>query len=597
MYIRQTKTRVKAGEAYYTYRLVESVREGNKVRQQTLLNLGSNFNLHRDLWVDLCNRIKQIVSGQNSLFECSDEIEKLAYDYATQLIAKKPHHHTTEPDFHEVNVETLEMHRPRTIGVENIAINALNQLGFDEILQDCGFNHKQIALSAGLIAGRMAEPGSELHTWRWLTTKSGLGELLDFDFTKSSHAALYRTADLLLKHKDIIEEKLFGNITDLFSLAPTITLYDITNTYFEGEMALNPKAKKGHSKEKRTDCPLVSVGIVLDESGFIRRSQIFSGNVSEPVTVEQMLTRINAPKGAIVVMDRGFTTKDNIKWLCENKFRYIVISRQQTRKFDKTNAISIKTASKQEVFIQREINEDNTEAFLYCYSPGRKAKEEAILKRFMERFENELFSIKKSLSKPRGTKHYDKILQKIGRLKQSSRGISKYYQIDIKTDESNKKVTDIIWEQKKIQGSMLSNPGVYCIRTNELNLDKEKLWQTYIMLTDLEAVFRSLKSELGLRPIYHKKEDRTDSHIFISILAYQAVQIIRNKLKKQEIQDSWQTIRETLSTQCRITATFQTKDNKTLHIRKATKAEPETVKIYNALGVSHTPGSVHKVII
>jgi len=123
-----------------------------------------------------------------------------------------------------------------------------------------------------------------------------------------------------------------------------------------------------------------------------------------------------------------------------------------------------------------------------------------------------------------------------------------------------------------------------CIRTNELNLDEEKLWQTYIMLTDLEAVFRSLKSELGLRPIYHKKEDRTDSHIFISILAYQAVQIIRNKLKKQEIKNNCQTIRETLSTQCRVTATFKTKDNKTL-------------KIYNALGVSITPCSVHKVII
>ncbi len=143
---------------------------------------------------------------------------------------------------------------------------------------------------------------------------------------------------------------------------------------------------------------------------------------------------------------------------------------------------------------------------------------------------------------------------------------------------------------------MLTNPGVYCLRTNELTWDAEKLWHTYIMLTDLEAVFRSLKSELGLRPIYHSKEARTDGHLFITVLAFQFVQFLRMQLKAQGIHDSWSGLRETLTIQRRTTTSFRQRDGRMLHIRKTSAPEPDLQNIYTALRLNPKPGGVKKLV-
>ena len=242
------------------------------------------------------------------------------------------------------------------------------------------------------------------------------------------------------------------------------------------------------------------------------------------------------------------------------------------------------------------ISADNSEARLYCCSDQRKAKEEAITKRFTDRFEAGLQKISDSLTKPHGTRKQDKVLERIGRLKEKNSGIGQHYQIDLSLDETGTTVTGITWEQKPVEGSRLTHPGVYCLRTNELEWDEATLWQTYTMLTDLEAVFRSLKSELGLRPVYHHKEERTDGHLFITVLAYQAVQVIRQKLKSCNINDSWATLRKIFSRQQRVTATFKQKDGRTLHVRKTTIAEPKLQKLYDALEISASPAGTQKTI-
>ena len=144
---------------------------------------------------------------------------------------------------------------------------------------------------------------------------------------------------------------------------------------------------------------------------------------------------------------------------------------------------------------------------------------------------------------------------------------------------------------------MLTTPGVYCLRSNLLDWDEEKLWRTYIMLTDLEAVFRTLKSELGLRPIYHHKEIRADGHLFITVLAYQLVQLNRRRLGEAGQHDSWSTLRNILEPQRRITAVFKRPDGRTLHVRKTSTAEPQQLAIYNALGIDPAPGGVRKMIV
>lgn len=603
MYIRQTKTRSsKTGEDYFTFRLVASERIGAKVRQRTLLNLGRNFSLPKEQWPQLCARIDQILSGQGTFLpeSTSVEIEAEAQRYAARLVVLSSpatsDPENSEVEYHEVDIASLELVRPRSVGVEHVGLAALCWLEMPQILEAVGFNGVQRAAALGSIVGRMAVPGSELSTQRWLTQRSALGELLEVDFEAMPLMRFYRVSDLLVRHRQAIEEAVFSRLQTLFALPETVTLYDLTNTYFEGEMAGNAKAQNGRSKEKRSDCPLVTLGLVLDGSGFVRRSRMFEGNVSEAKTLEAMLQGLDAPPEALVVMDAGIATEANIAWLVEHQYRYLVVSRERRRQFDERQAVETTTASKRPLRIQRVLSEDGTEVRLYCHSQQRQKKETAMVERFTQRFEKELTQLAEGLRKPRTEKRTDKLLQRIGRLKAKSHGIGQHYQIELIPDESGAKAVDLRWEKQPVDGTRLTHPGVYCLRTNELSWDEATLWRTYTMLTDLEAVFRSLKSELGLRPVYHHKEERAEGHLLITVLAYQAVQAIRQKLKAQGIVESWSTLREIFSVQQRVTATFKQRDGRTLHVRKATVAEPKLKKLYDALGLCATPGGLQKLI-
>lgn len=599
MFIRQTKTRNSTtGESYTTFRLVSSERVGKQVRQRTLLNLGRQFSLVKDEWPLLCTRIEQLLSGQWSLLTEPAPIETLAQRYAARLLANNNPAESgivsDAADYQDVDVNSIKLVRPRSVGVEHVGVTALSWLGIPEILESTGLNGIQRAVALGSIIGRMAAPGSELATWRWLKEKSAIGELLETDFEGVPLMRLYRVSDLLIRRRESIEKALFSRIDTLFSLPATVTLYDLTNTYFEGQMAGNAKARRGHSKEKRSDCPLVTLGLVLDGSGFVRRSKMFEGNVSEGATLEGMLQGLDAPQGAMVIMDRGIATAANIAWLVEHHYRYLVVSREQSRQFDESQAVETTNASQQTIKIQRVTSDDGKEVRLYCHSQMRQEKETAMTARFMQSFEAGLAKLAAGLDKPRGGKSHDKVLEKIGRLKEKSHGIARHYKIVLTPDKSGKKALSLSWEKTPVDGTQVTHPGVYCLRTNETNWDEATLWRTYTMLTDLESVFRSLKSELGMRPVFHSKEERTEGHLFITVLAYQAVQALRLRLKQNEINLSWAGLREILSVQQRVTATFKQRDGKTLHVRKATVAEPKLKLLYDALGISASPGGVQK---
>jgi transposase len=356
-------------------------------------------------------------------------------------------------------------------------------------------------------------------------------------------------------------------------------------------------AVRGRSKEKRSDCPLVTLGLVLDGSGFVRRSQVFEGNAVEARTLETMLQGLQAPPGALVILDRGIATQANLAWLVQQGYRYLVAARDGARQFDPEQAVEIASARGDALRIQKVVSEDGQQVRLYCHSPGREQKETAITARFAERFEAGLKQLAEGLTKPRGEKRIDRLMERIGRLKEKSRGIGQHYQIQLEPDAEGKRAVSLSWSSQPVAGSMLTDPGVYCLATNETRWDEETLWRTYIQLSDLEAVFRSLKSELGLRPIYHSKEARTEGHLFITVLAYQCVQLLRTRLKAKGIHDSWASLRNLLSVQRRVTATFRQRDGRTLNVRKSTVAEPALLKIYQALGLNPSPGGTRKLIV
>jgi len=279
----------------------------------------------------------------------------------------------------------------------------------------------------------------------------------------------------------------------------------------------------------------------------VRRSETFEGKVSEGKTLERMLNGLGAPAGALVVMDAGIATEANLIWLREHGYRYLVVSRERARQFEAETAVPIETATGATVHIQRVDDSNNKEVRLYCYSEQREQKAQGINQRFCERFEAGLKNIADGLSKPRTEKRLDKLHERIGRLKEKSQGIGQHYDIELLPDASGEKAAGLRWTKQPQSGTRLTHPGVYCLRSNQCDWDSERLWRTYIMLTDLEAVFRSFKpvlsaaegSELGLRPVYHQKEIRVDGHLFITVLAYQFVQIIRKQLQEHDIQGRW----------------------------------------------------------
>ncbi len=609
MFIRTTPTRNSTtGETYITHRLVESRRIGGKVRQVTLLNLGRQFPLVKERWPEVCARIEQLLSGQQGLMPATvmESVERCAQHCFARLVAQgggtTPSRATAgasdplPPAFVELDPDSLELTQPRSIGVEHVALAAMRELAFEPLLDALGINGVMRTAIVGSIIARMAAPGSELASHRWLTTTSGLGDLLEVDLAALPLSRLYRASDLLMKHREEIESRLFARIETVFGLQASVTLYDLTNTYFEGAAAANPKAARGRSKEKRSDCPLVTLGVVCDGSGFIRRSRVFAGNAVECRTLEEMLTGLAAPAGAMVIMDRGIATTANLAWLVEHGYRYLVVSRERERRFDASEATTLVSAGEEMIHVVRELAEDGQEVRLHCHSPGREMKESGIMARFCTRFEVGLTKLADGLTTRRGEKRPDRIQERIGRLKAASRGAGQHYTVTLETDPTGTTVTALRWEKTPVPGTMLTDPGVYCLRSNELSWDAEQLWRTYMMLTDLEAVFRSLKGELGLRPIFHSKEERSDGHLFISVLAYQFVQTIRLRAAAHGIHDSWSGLREVLAVQRRVTASFVQKDGRTLHVRKATRPEPDLLRFYDALGLVHQPGGVQKLI-
>ena len=598
MFVRRTATRRTAGGAYHTHRLVRSERDGGRVRQRTLLNLGRHFDIERGLWPLLCQRVEQLLEGQATLpfGDVPEHVEREARRIADQLLARGAAPGGDSGGVQEVAVDTLSLARPRSAGVEHVALWALRELGLPDLLESLGVNAALRDAALGSIVARMAFPASERATHRWLRDRSAAGELLGVDFETMGAMQLYRASDALARHRAAIEEHLFGAAMDLFGLEATVTLYDLTNTYFEGEAGAMPKAARGHSKEKRGDRPLLTLGLVLDASGFVRRSQVFAGNVREQTTLEAMLSGLGAPAGALVVMDRGVATEERIAWLRAEGYRYIAVGRERGRRFDPDAAVAHATRTGRTVHLQRVAAADG-EVRLRCFSPERADKERGIVERLSGRFEKALRELHDGLSRPRTRKALGRVRERLGRIKAASRGIARHYDVEVVPDADGERAVAVRWTRRPVDGSMAAHPGVYCLRTNVDGWDEAALWRTYTMLTDVEAVFRSLKSELGLRPVYHRKPVRAEGHLFITVIAYQAVQVVRRRLAAAGDRSSWTTLRNVLAGQQRVTAVFRRADARALHVRAATVPEPAQQAIYDALGIDPRPGGTRRTVV
>jgi len=600
MYVRKVSHYNKSNRVeYHTYKLVESVRTERGPRQRTLLNLGTDFNLSQGKWKEFANRVEEIVTGQISLLDYPEEIESFAQNCARKIIRKRSSiiPEKKDSDYQTVDVNSTENEQARTIGAEHVVYHTIKELELDRKLAELKFNKPHLEAALGVIAARLINPASERKTHIWLKEISGIDELMGTDFSKLSQDRVYKVSDMLLKKKKAIEKHLSFKERNLFNLEEKIILYDLTNTFLEGTGKYNKKAYFARSKEKRSDCPLVTLGLVLDADGFPKRSNVFEGNVSEPKTLEGMIKDIsdeNTHVKPTLVLDAGIATQANIKWLKGNQYSYIVVSRKKKKDIpENVNLITVKKDDN--TFVQAALvkNEETDEIELYCHSKGKEKKEQGIKSLFQQRFEEELIKARSALSKKNGAKRYEKVIEKIGRLKERFKRVAHCYEVIVEKDPETNRAAAIHWHLKETEG----NNGLYVLRTNRADLTEEQIWNIYNTLTDIEDAFRCMKSELGFRPIHHQTELRTDGHIFITVLAYHLLHSIRFKLECQGIHLSWATIRSRLSTQVRITTTMKRKDSKMIHIRKSSRAELFHKEIYDALNLRYQPGKIVKTIL
>jgi hypothetical protein len=601
MFIREKSKTVK-GQKYIQHQLIESIRTPAGPRQRLVLNLGF-LDLHPDKWKELANTIENEVHKQPRLFVTDPQIEKLAKHYAKVIVREKLNKESERvagdkaadrlsADYQTVDVNSVNSSEVRKIGAEHVVLAQMREYKFDKMLKELGFTDNQLNYAKILIAGRLVHPSSERETARWANEDSAILELLQAKINVYD-TALHRTAVLLWEQHDRIEQRLSQAAREIFGLKETIILYDLTNTYFEGSKKGSKIANHAKSKDKRNDRPLITLALTLDAQGFPKQSKVYEGNISEPSTLERMLDELsNVVDGfncqKTIVIDAGIATEDNLQIIKRKQFKYLAVSRKKSYGDDfwqGSQEQQIKLSDKK-TRLRVKLVTTKKELYLLCHSEAKEAKEKAILERRLKKFEEGLNGINKGLKKKRTHKKYDKIIERIGRLKEKY-GVGSLYDIEVKQQKGV--ATKIIFSKNPNGKAKEKRVGEYVIRTNRLDLIEEEISKIHRTLTTVEDSFRSMKSELGLRPNYHKRDDTSTAHIFITVIAYHIIAGILKKLRTNGINYSWRTIRNTLSTQVRVTTSFNTEDKATIHIRTTTAPTLKQSDIYSKLGLVQKP--------
>jgi transposase len=442
---------------------------------------------------------------------------------------------------------------------------------------------------------RLIFPLSEHAMPNWIRS-TALVDILGTDLALLSDEALYRNLDRLHPHREAIERELAEREKTLFHLDDTLYLYDLTSTYFEGQAASNPQAQRGYSRDKRPDCKQVLVGLVLDRDGFPKAHEVFEGNRQDRSTVQEMLEslekRTGKKTGVTVVVDRGMAYEENLQEIRAQGYHYLVASRQPERnawlaEFDHEDDWEevIRTPSprnpgqkKSRVQIKR--RRKGNEVYLLCVSEGREAKDRAIREKHERQLQQDLQALQTRIEKGQ-LQATAKIHQAVGRLKERYPRVARYYRMEY--DEQQKHFS---WQEdldKKAIAEKLD--GGYVLKTDRQDLTGDEIWRTYMLLTRVETAFRAMKSPLLERPIFHHLQDRTQTHIFLCVLAYHLLAAIEKRFLDHDIHTSWWTLRQQLSTHQVVTVVLPTADGRILKIRKATTPEPVHKEIYATLNI------------
>lgn len=612
MYIRAVKKkRSKTAKTFYQYTLAQTVRVDQKVKQRSILYLGSDQALadktNRQM---VLNILKSLIHKQPELYpvDVPDVLQKLAESYYEKYLVRYGDSLTEgasipplpkKADLHQVDISTVEVADVRSFGAEHLCTQTLEKLNLPDILERTGLNKNQIQQALVAIAARAIFTSSEYKTALYLNTHSELLDLLGAQ-TTISHKQLYSIADKLYEKRHQIDSALYKHITTLFNLKDKLVIYDISNTYFETSKRASSLAKYGRSKEKRNDCPIVVFTGVINAEGFIRHSRIYEGNRPDKKTLADMLDDMKAHSPdhvkRTVVLDAGIADEENLSLLRDEGYNYVCVSKKKLKDYtiDKTTT-QLTDRDKNKVELSLLKVEDSEDTWMHVKSQAKGLKEVSMNKKLTDFFEQDLQTAKDALYKKGGTKALEKVWLRIGRIKQKHNGVSGKY--EIKVTHQNDKATDISWKRKT--PTVKENDkqkGAYFIRTNYNNPKEKELWNVYNTIREVESTFRCLKTDLQLRPVFHQNDERIASHIYLAMLSYQMVNTIRHMLKSKGINHSWKTILRIMKTQTIQTIELPT-DKKIIHLRKPSKPIKEAQEIYTATSCQQTKKAVKKYVV
>ena len=523
-------------------------------------------------------------------------------------------------DWQTIDVNSIRNRDVRDVGAEWLCFQAIRQLGIGTFLSGQGWAEQQVQLAITHIISRAVYPSSELKTSSWIKENSAVCELTGYDIGKITKDKLYGISQKLNQVKQELEQYLSLRTNELFDIEDKIILYDLTNTYFEGRMCGSKLAKFGRSKEKRTDAKLVVLALVINPEGFIKYSDIFQGNISDPATLGKIIDNLrqrtsHSALKAIVVIDAGIASKGNLELIKEKGYEYICVTRSGMKDYNVVAAdapVKVRDNKQQKIELCQVTKPGHTDYFLKIESHSKELKERSINEQFQQRFEQEMQKIADSLTKKGGIKQADKVHERIGQLKQKYPSIQRYFDIKIEVKDDveikrKKKGAEVANEKKKIATSIKwavkegidinARSGIYFLRTSLEANSENVIWLFYNTIREIESTFRVLKTDLDLRPIYHQKDESTMAHLHLGLLAYWLVNTVRHQLKKEGIHSGWREIVRTMNTQKAVTTLAQNKDDEVIMIRRCSEPNQQVRKLYDALKYKYAPFVKRKSVV
>jgi transposase len=597
MYIRKS-SRTTKGKTYFNYVLVESVLTPNGPRQKVICSLGDLRPRPQADWLALAHKLTSALSGQSDLLAAQAPDPELQELVAKVQSAQPPSlAPVSNSDLLAVHVDQVRAEESREAGPVHVGYQFWLRLGLDGILVQAGLNERTRQLTCAMTLNRLIHPASELAMPDWIRS-TALADILQVDFQDLAEDALYRNLDKLHKQRVTIEAALAEREKTLFSLDQTVFLYDVTSTFFEGLALANPKAKRGYSRDHRSDCKQVLIGLAVNRDGFPLAHEVFAGNRHDSTTLEEMLTaldkRVGLHPGQTVVVDRGMSGEENLTKIVAKKLHYLVAEPYGARgdwveEFENDeDFVEVKREPSPTNPFQRKstirvkMRRVDGETHVLCLSSERQAKDRAIREAHEKKLLVDLQKLSKRVKKGkgRGTKPSE-VLESIGRLKERYSRVARYYRMEY--DSQTKVFHYSLDEAKRVRAEKLD--GSYLLKTDREDLSADETWRIYTLLTQAEAAFRTLKSPLGERPIFHHKEGRVEAHIFLCVLSYHLLMSIEKTFLDAGVHTSWATVRETLKTHQVNTIVLPTDGGMVLRIRQGTTPDPAHRELYQKLRI------------